>query len=150
MQSIASPHGHPKVPSADGGGVATLKLPISFNTADGAVLFTVPAGHFLRVNRSYWNVQSAFTGGSSSTIGLSSSNAAYATKGDVLGGAAGDAQAALGAGIRGGTLGAKFASNGVILLSPGDTIRFDRITSAFTAGSGYAMVEVVEVGDGLA
>ena len=151
MQSLSSPHGHAKIPSADGTGIATLKLAISSATADGAVLFTVPAGHYLRVNRSYWNVQTGFTGGTSSAIGLSSSNAGYATNGDLLGGASGDLTATLGsAGIKGGTLGAKFGSNGVILLAPGDTIKFDRIASAYTAGAGYAMVEVVEVGDSLA
>jgi hypothetical protein len=149
MQSIASPYGHSKLPLAEGEGVATLKLPISFSSADAAVLFTVPAGHFLRINRVYWNVQAAFTGGSSSAIGLSSSNAGFSTKGDLIGGASGDVAATLTAGVKGGTLGAKFASNGVIVLAPGDTIRFDRIASAFTAGSGYAMVEVVEVGESL-
>jgi len=113
------------------------------------VLFTVPAGHYLRVSRTWWNVQSAFTGGSSSAIGASSSNAAYNTKGDLQGGASGDLLAALTAGQRPGTIGAKFGSNGVVILAPGDTIRFDRITSAFTAGAGYLMVEVVEVGDAL-
>lgn len=147
MQSLTSPHGHAKIPSAEGTGIALLKLPIAFGTADGAVLYTVPAGHYLRINRSWWNVQTGFTGGSSSAIGLDSSNAAYNTAGDLLGGASGDVAATLVAGQQGGTVGAKFGSNGVVVLGPGDTIRFQRITSAFTAGAGYAMIEVVEVGD---
>ncbi len=149
MQSLTSPHGHAKIPSAEGTGICLLKLPVAFGTADAAVLYTVPAGHYLRVSRTWWNVQTSFTGGSSSAIGASSSNAAYNTKGDLQGGASGDLAAAVTAGQRGGTIGAKFGSNGVIILAPGDTIIFDRIASAFTAGAGYLMVEVVEVGDAL-
>lgn len=147
MQSLTSPHGHAKIPSAEGTGIALLKLAVAFGTADAAVLYTVPAGHYLRVSRTWWNVQTAFTGGTSSAIGASSSNAAYNTKGDLQGGASGDLLAALTAGQRPGTIGAKFDSNGVVILAPGDTIRFDRIASAFTAGAGYLMVEVVEVGE---
>jgi len=150
MQSLTSPHGHSKIPSAEGTGIAVLKLAISHETADGAVLYTVPAGHYLRLNRAWWNVQADFTGGASSAIGLDSSNTAYATAGDLLGGASGDVAAALTAGQRGGTVGAKMSGNQVVILEPGDTVRFQRITSAFTAGSGYAMLEVVEVGDNLA
>lgn len=152
MQSLVSPHGHGKVTGLNGTGIGVLKLAISKDTADAEVLFTVPDGHYLRVNRSWWNVQTGFTGGASSAIGLSSSNSAYSTKGDLLGGASGDVAATLvatGGGQKGGTIGAKFGSNGVVVLGPGDTIKFDRITSAFTVGAGYAMVEVTEVGDSL-
>jgi len=149
MQSISSPHGHSKLTSASGSGVVTLKLAFDFNTADGATLFTVPAGHNIRVNRAWWNVQTGFTGGSSSAIGVASSNAAYSTAGDILGGASGDVAASLVAGQKGGTVGAKMSSNQVVVLVPGDTITFERITSAFTAGAGYVMLEVVEVGDDL-
>jgi len=150
MQSLTSPHGHAKIPSAEGTGVATLKLAIGHATADGAVLYTVPAGHYLRINRAWWNVQTGFTGGSSSAIGIDSSNAAYATAGDILGGASGDVAATLVPGQQGGTVGAKMSGNQVVVLAPGDTIRFQRITSAFTAGAGFLMLEVVEVGDALA
>jgi len=152
MQSLLSPHGHGKVTSLEGSGAGVLNLAISSATANGAVLFTVPDGHYLRINRAWWNVQTGFTGGSSSAIGLSSSNSAYSTAGDILGGSSGDVAATLvstGGGQKGGTIGAKFGSNGVVVLGPGDTIKFDRITSAFTAGSGYAMIEVVEVGNSL-
>lgn len=149
MQSISSPHGHSKLTGASGLGVAILKLAIGFGTADGAVLYTVPAGHNLRINRAWWNVQTAFTGGSSSAIGIDSSNAAYNTAGDILGGATGDVEADLAAGQKGGTVGAKMSSNQVVVLVPGNTIRFQRITSAFTAGAGYLMLEVTEVGDDL-
>ncbi len=150
MQSLFSPHGHPKMTGISGLGSGVLKLPVDFNTADGAVLATVPAGHYLRVNRTWWDVQTGFTGGTSSAIGASSSNSAYSTKGDLQGGASGDLAAALVAGQKGGTIGAKFGSNGVVVLGPGDTIRFDRIASQFTAGAGFLMVEVSELGETLA
>ena len=149
MQSIFSPHGHSKVTGASGLGSAVLKLAISKDTADVAVLFTVPAGHNLVVKKAWWNVQTGFTGGSSSAIGASSSNSAYNTAGDLLGGASGDVAASLVAGQKGGTVGAKMSGNQVVVLVPGDTIKFNRITSAFTAGSGYLMLEVAEVGDDL-
>lgn len=115
-----------------------LKLAIAFGTADAAVLFTTPdTGYKLNVERLFWEVTTGFTGGSSSAIGVSSSNAAYNTKGDLLGGASGDVAATLVSGIKGGTIGAKFGSNGVVVLVAGDTLRFDRITSAFTAGAGF-------------
>lgn len=124
-----------------------LKLAVSKDTADAAVLFTVPAGYRLSVDRAFWEVTTGFTGGSSSAIGLSSSNTAYATAGDILGGASGDVTATLGtAGIKGGTIGAKFGSNGVVVLEAGDTIKFNRVTSAYTAGAGFvhALVQVAQ------
>lgn len=116
----------------------TLTLPVAFGTADAAVLYTVPVGIRLSVERAFWEPITSFTGGASSAIGLSSSNANYNTKGDLLGGATGDVAAGLvstGAPFK-GTIGAKAATQGVIVLVAGDTIRFDRITSAFTAGAG--------------
>lgn len=123
-----------------------LAFPVTKDTADGAVLFTVPAGFRLLVRRGYWENTTAWTGGTSSTIGLSSSNAAYSTKGDLLGGASGDAAANLGVGVKLGTAGAKITA-GTILV-PGDTVRFDKITDAFTAGAGKAhlVVDVLREG----
>lgn len=118
-----------------------LELALTFNTADAAVLYTVPTGFSLRVASSgYFDVSVAFTGGTSSAIGLSSSNAAYNTKGDLLGGASGDLAAGLTAGAKRGTTGTKHGSGGAVVLVAGDTIRFDRIASAFTAGSGKAVL----------
>lgn len=116
----------------------TLTLPVTFNTADAAVLYTVPNGVRLSVERAFWEPTVSWTGGTASAIGASSSNASYSTKGDLLGGAAGDVAAGLvstGAPFK-GTIGAKAATQGVIVLVAGDTIRFDRIASAFTAGAG--------------
>jgi hypothetical protein len=119
-----------------------LKLAVDHTTADGAVLYTVPAGRILEIARAFWQVSVGFTGGSSSAVGLSSSNASYNTAGDILGGASGDLAATLVAGYHGGTLGAKFGTNGVIVLVAGDTIKFNRIASNFTAGSGFAHLQI--------
>lgn len=124
-----------------------LKLAVDFSLADAAVLFTVPTltngAVGLQLDSLYWEVTTSFTGGSSSAIGVSSSNANYATKGDLLGGASGDVAAGLlstGLTYKGGTIGAKFGSNGKVVLVAGNTIRFDRITSVFTAGAGYVHI----------
>jgi len=119
-----------------------LKLPIGFATADAAALFKLPddATHRLVLERLFWEVITGFTGGSSSAIGVSASQSPYTTKGDLLGGSGGDVAATLVSGVKGGTIGADFGSNGVIVLNPGAIIRFDRITSAFTAGAGYVHV----------
>jgi len=125
------------------GGFAHLKLPIGFALADAAVLYTIPAGIKISLNDWWWEITTSFTGGASSAIGISSTNTDYSTKGDLLGGAAGDVVATLvstGRVHKGGTIGAKFASNGKCVLVGGDAIRFDRITSAFTAGAGYVHV----------
>lgn len=121
--------------------VIDVKLAATFATADAAALFTVPVGFILRVTRAFWFNDIAWTGGASSAIGLSSSNAAYSTKGDLEGGAAGDLTAAMGTGYK-GAVGAKLASSGLVVLVAGDTIRFDRIASIYTAGSGTAHVFV--------
>ncbi len=120
-----------------------LALPIAFGTADATVLYTVPAGLRMHIVDAYWEPSSSFTGGASSAIGLSSSNAAYNTRGDLLGGAGGDVAAQLVASATspwasgaGRTIGAK-VSRGILLIG-GDSVRFDRVTSAFTAGSGFA------------
>lgn len=114
-----------------------LTFAILFSTADAAVLYTLPAGFTLLPLSSAFEVTADFTGGSSSTIGLSSNAAGLSTKGDLLGGAAGDAAATLvaaGATYK-GTVGTKMGKPGCILVG-GNTLRHDRITSAYTAGAG--------------
>jgi len=123
--------------------VVDLKLPFAFGTADATALFTVPTGFKLRIERAYWEIIASMTGGSSSAIGVSSTNAAFNTKGDILGGASGDVAATLvqtGSPYKGGTLGAKLGSNGIIVLVAADVLRFDAITSAFTAGNGFVHI----------
>ena len=120
-----------------------LKLPVGFGTTDGAVLYTVPTGFGsrMRITRAFWEITTGFSGGVSSTIGLSSSSALYGTNGDLLGGAAGDLAAVLTTALLfTGAIGTKLASLGTVVLVPGDTIKFNRIVSAFTAGAGFAHV----------
>lgn len=116
-------------------GSVDLKMAIGSGTADAAVLATLPAGARFLLRRGYWEITADFTGGSSSAIGASSSGTGYTTKGDLHGGSGGDVAASLTAGVRAGTIGADVAAG--VLLVAGDTVRFDRITSAFTAGSGF-------------
>jgi len=146
-QSLAS-NGHSKLATTGGLGIAVLKLPVSYATADDAVLFTCPDNHYLRVARAYWINTTAWTGGSSSKIGASTSNASGSTDGDIQGGASGDATAAMGTGIKPGTVGAALATG--VFLTPGDTIKFNRMTSVYVAGAGYLCVEVIEITDDIA
>lgn len=118
-------------------GTVDLKLPIGHATADGATLLTMPAGARMIVRRCYWEVTSAFTGGSSSAIGLAGPSP-HNTAGDLLGGSGGDVEATLTAGVKLGTIGADTAAG--VLLKATETVTFERITSAFTAGAGYAHV----------
>jgi hypothetical protein len=115
-------------------GAIDLSLAFAFGTADAAALFTVPTGARLLVRRGYWEVAVSMTGGTDSAIGASSNATGHTTKGDLHGGAAGDVAASLTAGVRLGTIGADVAAG--ILLVATNTIRFDRIVDAFTAGSG--------------
>jgi hypothetical protein len=121
-----------------------LTLPIAYTTADAATLYTVPSDRRMLIISAAWEISVSFTGGTSSAIGLSSDDTNASTKGDILGGASGDVAAGLlstGVPIKGGTVGAKFGSNGRILLAAGKLVRFDRITSAFTAGSGFVHLQ---------
>lgn len=119
-------------------GVQRVPLTVTAALADGATLATLPTGFIGQVIRGDWGTPSvAFTGGSSSTIGMSSDNAAHNTAGDLLGGASGDAAAALADGaFRPGTIGANIAAG--CFLVGGDAVLYDEITSAFTAGSTVA------------
>lgn len=124
-----------------------LKLPVDYTMSDGDAILTVPADMVLRFAAlPYWDVTTGFTGGSSSAIGVSTSVTGYETGGDILGGASGDVTATLGtAGVKAGTLGGEFDDNvglQALALVEGDELQFDAITSAFTAGAGFACVPV--------
>jgi hypothetical protein len=133
------------------GGFMHLKLAVGFALADAAILYTVPTGLRLELQNVYWEVTTSWTGGTNSAIGLSSS--AYTTKGSLLGNTAGDLTAQLAStgvlakGCRGsaftgataGVFAATSVTGGVVLVG-GDTIRFDRIASVYTAGAGYAHI----------
>ncbi len=120
-----------------------LALAVTKDTADAAVLFTVPVGFRLQLGIPWWEVTTSWTGGSASAIGLSSSNTPLSTKGDLLGGTGGDVAAGLlstGA-LAKGTIGTDI-NKPIAFLVAGDTIRFDQIVSIFTAGVGIAHVPV--------
>jgi hypothetical protein len=145
-----SPYGHPKghtdangnwvrnVDVAPDGGADGAsfeqKILISYAMADEAVLMT--ASEPIQITDLFWEITKAYTGGTASTIGVSSSLSPFDTKGDLLGGAAGDGASNLVPGISAGTKGPELAG-GPIILTAGATIRLDRITSAFTAGEGF-------------
>lgn len=127
--------------------VVDLKLTVSKDNTDAETLFTVPVGFRLALLKSFWEPTADWTGGSSSAVGLSSDQTAPAlnTKGDILGGAGGDVAAGLlAAAVITGTIGAKMAAPAAVLLA-GKVIRFDRITSAFAAGTGFAHVIVEQI-----
>ena len=119
-------------------GSVDLALPFTYATANNAVLLTLPTGAVLAFRQAYWEVTTGFTGGSSSAIGVASTT--QSTAGDILGGASGDVAATLvsGAAIP-GTIGAKADALSELhadVLVAADTVKLNRITSAFTAGAG--------------
>lgn len=121
------------------------KIPIDKTLADAAQLMLVPAGYSVKIDDDLvWDITTGFTGGSSSAIGISSSDAGSSTKGDLLGGAGGDVTATLGtAGVKQGTAGAKMdtiAHRRALRIEATEYLRFDRITSLYTAGAGYVHV----------
>jgi hypothetical protein len=125
----------------------TIRAPIAFGMADGDKILTVPAGFMLRLTGlPYWDVTTGWAGGAASTIGIASDHAGYATAGDILGGAAGDATATLGTtGVKTGTIGPKLdtpAEVQAFALLAGESFTYEEITSAFTAGAGFACFPV--------
>jgi hypothetical protein len=119
-------------------GAAWMRLAIAFGTADATTLFTVPTGYNLMIEQIMWEVTADFTGGSSSAIGISSDATGWSTKGDLLGGAGGDVLATLVA--KKAIAGTAGAMGKALLIPSTKLIRFDRITSAFTAGSGFVRI----------
>lgn len=122
-------------------GSMRLVLPFTHATADAAPLLTMPTGALFLVRKAFWTIDTDLTGGASSAIGVSSNKTGFTTKGDLLGGATGDVAASLTAALSpaNGTIGPKLdtvAELHAALWKAGDTFRYDRITSAFTAGAG--------------
>jgi len=120
------------------GSTFDIAIPISYANTDAERLVIAPTNSLLAIGRCYWEVTADFTGGTASAIGISSDAAPHSTKGDILGGSGGDVAATLvaSAGKQLGTVGADYA--GGILIHGGDSpARFDRITDAFTAGTGF-------------
>jgi len=123
-----------------------LRIPISYANTDAQAIETIPAAMTLRLaGLPYWDVTTGWTGGTASAIGISTSLTGYDTKGDVLGGATGDLAATLVDGVHVGTIGGEMDFTGFneMLLVAGTEIRFDRITSAYTAGAGYVCIPVM-------
>jgi hypothetical protein len=116
------------------GAVDLALAAVAYTTADTAVSFTVPVGARLRVARMYMVNSVAWSGGSSSAIGFSSSQSPHNTAGDLHGGAAGELTAAAGTGAKEGTVGADLAAG--VILEAGATVIFNRIASVYTAGAG--------------
>lgn len=120
--------------------IVDLKLPVVYTAANATVLYTVPAGFRLRPTVPFWEITNAFTTGATGAAGISSNNAAFATNGDLLGGASLDAAASLTLGLIGGTVGAKVGAPATVLVG-GNTILWNK-ASTFTAGAGFAHVPV--------
>lgn len=123
-----------------------MKIPIAFGMADAEAIETIPEGFALRLTgHPYWEIVTPFAGGVASTIGISTDLTGYDTKGDILGGAAGDSTAVESAGIAVGTQGGQLNDNvgfNDILMEEGKKFRYDRITSAYTAGAGFVRIPV--------
>lgn len=127
-------------------GFALLKIPFTFATLDNAAILTTPAGCKFQILEPMWKIAVSLTGGSSSAIGLSSTKTGFTAKGALLGGAGGDVAATLVAAAT-ATLGTVGSGNDTlakrrVIWEPTETVDFDRITSAFTAGSGEAWLSV--------
>ncbi len=126
------------------GTTTLLGAAVTAATADLAVMFTVPVGFTLLVTpRCWWNNTIAWTGGTNAAIGASSSASAYSTAGDLQGGAGGDLTAAMGTGYRAGSaIGTKIASGGLVILTAGDTVIYNKIASTYGAGAGILNIGV--------
>ena len=129
------------------GQFVNLALPITYATADAATLYTMPTGAAFKVEGLYWEVTTGFSGGSSSAIGVSTTKTTptdWSAKGDLLGGSGGNVAATLVAGARiAGTIGTDMDTIAKVrgaIWEAADIFRFDRITSAFTAGAGSVHV----------
>lgn len=117
-----------------------MKFAVSFATANGATLWTVPVGWRVELTRCFWEITADWTGGTASAIGLSAGTV-FTAGGSLLGGAGGDVAATLtAANLFAGTIGSSLASLGLVCMNAGNTILFNRITSAFTAGTGFVHV----------
>lgn len=118
-------------------GVVDLGAAFDAATPNNAPLITLPTNALVLVRSGYWKVGTLFAGGGAPALGLSSTNPSFNAQGDLLGGAAGDGVAVFGSiGTKLGTLGGKMASG--VLLSSGDAVTLNLITSQFLTGAGEA------------
>lgn len=118
--------------------LVSLYLPVTKDTTDGEAIFTVPTGARIHPREAWWEVNTSWTGGTSSAIGVAASVSGWNTAGDILGGASGDVAATLVSTDTRmtGTIGTKLdiRTDGRLIMVAADTFTFERITSAFTAG----------------
>jgi hypothetical protein len=124
-------------------GPTVLSIAVTYAKADAAVLATVPTGAEVKLNCLLWNVTTLFNGGSTPTVGVSSGTlTGYTTKGDLL--LAGTAAlTATGAKYKAGTVGTVMdtpTKRDACILVATDTIRWDRIASAYTGGAGNIII----------
>lgn len=136
-----------------------LKLPFNFQTADAAVLCTVPAGRALQVLSAFFEVTTTFTTATAGACGVSSDDTNFSTKGDILGGTAGALVAFLvstGATYKTGLVGTKFgaiaavaagsvgatanSANQIVYIPGGKVLRYDQIAGTYTAGAGFVHI----------
>jgi hypothetical protein len=129
------------------GQIVNLALPFTYATADAVTLYTLPTGAAFKVEDLYWEITTGCSGGSSSAIGVSTTKTSptnWSSKGDLLGGSGGDVAATLVAGARiVGTIGTDMDTIAKVrgaIWEAAELFRFDRITSAFTAGAGNVHV----------
>lgn len=137
-----------------------LKLPFNFQTADAAALCTVPTGKNLRITYMYWEITQTFTTATAGACGVSSDDTNFNTKGDFLGGTAGELVAflvstgatyklnkvgsklgAIAANAAGSVVAATHAAQGIIYVPGGKVIRYDQIAGTYTAGAGFVHVD---------
>jgi hypothetical protein len=125
-----------------------LLLPVTFANTDNQQLVLVPAEMTLLPVYAgiFLEVSTAWGGGATPTIGLSFTNGTVTrTKGNLAGGAAGNGAFTY-VTYRQMTLGSQYSiatgTVDAIVLGPGSTILFDRITDAYTSGAGNFHIPV--------
>lgn len=113
-----------------------MKIPFSFANTDDEVIFTVPAGFAFRLTAyPFLDIATSFTGGTSSSFGISTNITGYTADGALVGVSL---AAAATAGVRPGTIGAELpdlAHFQALLFVEDSAIEYNRVVDAFTAGA---------------
>jgi hypothetical protein len=125
-----------------------MKLPIDHTMSDGQEICEIPAGMAVKLAAEpFWEVTTGWTGGSSASIGIASSQTGYNTAGDLLGGAAGELTAVLGTtGVKPGTIGPHvdtLVERQALVMVSGDTITYEKIADTYGAGAGFVCIPVL-------
>jgi hypothetical protein len=113
-----------------------LKIPFSFANTDDEVIFTVPAGFAFRLTAyPFLDIETAFTGGTDASFGISTNITGYTADGALVGVSL---LAAATAGVKPCTIGAELpdlAHLHALLFIEDSAIEYNRVVSAFTAGA---------------